>query len=288
MFNGARPEFCYTTKPQQLSDLLSDKLKGTVVICNDESASRWRHDLNYSLVYGIGEAKGLEFKSVLILDFFNDLPDQKPWRNLLLNRVDPDYNKHHPLVETQLKLLYVAVTRCIERLFLVETRSSLAGAAAVRWLTTSKKSKSSHALATSNDVMKLSAMNMTSDEFVIQGVENAQQAESLELELDQAVALLDRSIFCFDAANSELVSKARVHKRSVQFRFELTRIKTSLPETKLNMIVEAKAAQIIEALLRENIFIECLYLTETVAPFLSSYTRREIENRISSKLRLLN
>jgi hypothetical protein len=64
-----------------LAVFLSDKLKGTVVFVHDESAHYWRQALgDYKLVYGIRKAKGLEFKSVMLLDFFKEFPSylQKP------------------------------------------------------------------------------------------------------------------------------------------------------------------------------------------------------------------
>jgi hypothetical protein len=44
--------------------------------------------LDYPLVYGIREAKGLEFQCVLLVDFFGGLPYlfQTRWRDLLLER----------------------------------------------------------------------------------------------------------------------------------------------------------------------------------------------------------
>ena len=42
-----------------LKTLLSDKLNGAVVLCHDDSAAYWRSMLDYTLVYGIREAKGL-------------------------------------------------------------------------------------------------------------------------------------------------------------------------------------------------------------------------------------
>ena len=42
-----------------LKTLLSDKLNGAVVLCHDDSASYWRSMLDYTLIYGIREAKGL-------------------------------------------------------------------------------------------------------------------------------------------------------------------------------------------------------------------------------------
>lgn len=86
------------------------------------------------------------------------------------------------MVETRLKLLYTAVTRCIEQLFFVETSASHSGNAAVRWLTTTSTMKaevgplkgseqkwSEDVLATRNDVQNVDAMSMTCDEWVSSG-----------------------------------------------------------------------------------------------------------------------
>ena len=62
LFHGSRPGVLHKINTKQLSILLSDKLKGTVVLCHDDSAHHWRRALgDYKLVYGIREAKGLEF-----------------------------------------------------------------------------------------------------------------------------------------------------------------------------------------------------------------------------------
>ena len=54
-------------------------------------------------------------------------------------------------------------------------------------------------------------MSLTSDEFVSDGISNAELASSVE-ELDQAQLLLERSIWCFEQTdNIELAAKARIH-----------------------------------------------------------------------------
>lgn len=91
-----------------------DRLKALIsVLTHDGSVSYWKKLLDYELVYGVRAAKGLEFKSVIVLDFFVDLPRgvQKPWRDLILDRGGGDA----PELEGQIKLLYTAVTRCVER-----------------------------------------------------------------------------------------------------------------------------------------------------------------------------
>ena len=143
LFKGARPGVFHKVDVQQLSALLKQNLQGAVVLTHDASAAYWRELLDHQLVYGIREAKGLEFKTVILLNFFGEIPSslQKPWRDLLLNRAQPDFATQFPLVETHLKLAYTAVTRCIEQLFFAETTPSDAGDAAVRWLTTSMNRK---------------------------------------------------------------------------------------------------------------------------------------------------
>ena len=104
------------------------------------------------LVYGVREAKGLEFKTVIILDFFREIPSslQKPWRELVLDRAAQDLERSYPLVSTFLKLLYTGITRSIEKLFFVETKSSTAGDATMRWLT--KKDSDRASYATRNNI----------------------------------------------------------------------------------------------------------------------------------------
>ena len=298
LFQGSRPGVLHKVNVQHLTTLLSDKLKGTVVLCHDESVRHWRRTLgNYKLVYGIREAKGLEFKSVMILDFFAELPSSlhKPWRNLLLNRESLDFGIKHPLVGMQLKLLYTGITRCIDRLFIVETSSSIAGDAVVRWLTTSSVKKvelgvigrcQQHPLATRNNIGSVEAMVMTSDEFVSEGFNNAELAETAEVDLEQAQNYLDQAIWCFEQAdNLELATKARTHRRSVQFRIHLIPSHDH-KHTNDHAVVEMKGSQLMGSLMKESLLFEVLNVYYSISPFLSTYAKEELEGRFISKIRL--
>lgn len=285
LFKGARPGVFHKIDVQQLSTLLKEDLQGAVVITHDESASHWKNVLDHQLVYGIREAKGLEFKTVIILDFFAELPSllQKPWRNLLLNRVDSDFEFAFPLVETHLKLIYTGVTRSIEQLFFAESKSSIAGDAAVRWLTTAmhkKEEANSEPLATINDMMDIKSMALTNDEFCIVGIDNAEVAGSSDIELEQAMSYLDRAVFCFEKAqSSELASKAYAHSRSVQLRLKIA----SAPADYCKHI-EGDAAQVIEKLLKVNLLSECVNLLDLIGPQLSEYTQRKLVELLTSKI----
>ena len=231
-----------------------------------------------------GESKGLEFKTVILLDFFCEIEPslQKPWRDLLLNRAksDHEFATKYPLVETHLKLMYTGVTRCIEQLFFAETISSDAGTAAVRWLTTKKKDHADgEALATKNDVTELESMSMTNDEFQIMGIENAEQAESSSIELNQAIEYLRNAVYCFDMADSpRLKAKAETHLKSLELRSKV--ISTSDDyET-----VENEAAEVVEQLLREDLLSETVSLINDITPRLPQYTRVKLEEEITTKL----
>ena len=276
LFQGSRPGLLHKVKANQLATLLSDKLNGTVVLVHDESADYWRKALgDYKLVYGIREAKGLEFKSVMILDFFSELPSSlhKPWRNLLLDREGQDFETKYSLVGNHLKLVYTGITRCIERLFFVETSSSIAGDTIVRWL-------KQNSLATKNNVNDIEAMAMTSDEFLREGFNNAEQGESAE-ELDSAYIALDRAVWCFEQAdNLHLAAKARTHRLSITFRLDLAK------DIGDEDMVEVKGAQMVESLTREGLLLEVMNVFYSIRPFMGEYAKDQLETLFISNVRL--
>jgi hypothetical protein len=259
-------------------------MQGAVVLTHDDIASRWREILGYDLVYGVREAKGLEFKTCIILDFFCEIPDslQKPWRDMLFNRVSDNFEQY-PLIETYLKLIYTATTRCIEQLFIAETKSSVAGDATVRWLTTTMKKEEGNgaSFATINSVGDLESMSMTNDEFCVVGIDNAELAGSPDIELDQTISYLDRAIYCFKKASSpELVVKAQTHKQSVHLRSKLA----SLSDNDDKNQIEEEAAPVIEKLLSENLLLECTSLLNALIPLLTNYTQNKLDEEITSKI----
>lgn len=294
LFKGARPGVFHKVDVQQLSALLKRNLQGAVVLTHDASATHWRELLDHQLVYGIREAKGLEFKTVILLNFFGEIPTsmQKPWRDLLLNRAQPDLATQYPLVETHLKLAYTAVTRCIEQLFFAETTSSDAGDAAVRWLTTTSTNRKDQAdggggdaLATINNVADLESMTMTNDEFRIVGIDNAELAESPEIGLGQAVDYLRRAAYCFEKAQSpDLVAKARAHTSSLRLRMKIASSTIEGEEDHYYATTEVDTAGVVEQLLGENLLSESLRLLGDVAPVLPRYTRGKLGETITSKI----
>lgn len=140
---------------------------------HDESVQSLKEELNYKHpVIGIRDSKGLEFRDVVIVDFFSDLEAeaQKAWRELLRDRDISTIKPGFPQLEGHLKLLYTAITRTSRRLFFVETKPSIAGRAFFRWLVMTK------GLAEYQDASKMETA-LTPDEWRCFGVDMAVNAE---------------------------------------------------------------------------------------------------------------
>jgi hypothetical protein len=179
---------------------------------HNSNVSRWKRTLDYPLGYGIQSAKGLEFKTVILLDSFLDLhPNlQKTWRDLFLGRWSETFHIHYPEIESQMKLLYTGVTRCIEQLFFAKTKSSISGDAFVRRITTgsvktNNLKRHSEALVTLNNVGDdVEKMPMTRDEWISSSILNAEAAEDeSKTDLSISESLLNKSIYCFEQADNQ-------------------------------------------------------------------------------------
>ena len=298
LFGGPRPGMFYKIKPETMATLVAKEMQGTVILTHDENVDECIKKLGgYELVYGIRKAKGLEFKSVIILDFFSSLPNnlQKPWRELLLNRADAfQFQIDHPEVEGQLKLLYTAVTRCIDTLKFAETEGSTSGAAFMRFAEEEKDGKP--AIATRNKIGDIVNMSLTQDEvscnnikfwtldlfcivpiliffntflllsdaksiqWLASGITNAEAAEA-EVSGDNihAQSLMEKAIYCFkQASNDSFGKKAEIQLASFKLRlkiFNVGRSRTSA-DAESSSDIEKEAVELFVKLLKENLVLE--------------------------------
>mmetsp|Transcript_14447 Transcript_14447/g.40206 ORF Transcript_14447/g.40206 Transcript_14447/m.40206 type:complete len:2450 (-) Transcript_14447:2893-10242(-) len=287
LFTGPRPGVFHPIHVDRLRTLICEKLNGVVVLTHDSSVRYWKKALgNYQLVYGIRAAKGLEFKSVIILDFFCELPQelQKPWRNLLLGR---DEQNAKPELEGQLKLLYTAVTRCIEQLFFAETSRSSSGDAFVRWLTTT--SIRPKTLATRQSVDDVEKMVLTQDEWVASGLDNAELAESTqETNLEESLSLMEKARFCFQHGKEEKLSRrARTHRAALIFRRDLVLREMNGGTKPVIGTVEFQVARLMDKLLSEDLRLEALRVVKFALPYLGDYPRDRLGKIIMPKLRAM-
>ncbi|CAG8456098.1 7109_t:CDS:10 [Funneliformis mosseae] len=102
-----------------------------VIIVRNEKAKQRVKDLNsdIGLVLTVFEAKGMEFNDVLLYDFFTDSPVHLHWR-VILSVLDDysegirDFNSDkHYILFSELKHLYVAITRARKRLWIFDKNS---------------------------------------------------------------------------------------------------------------------------------------------------------------------
>ncbi len=297
LFSGPRPGVYDRVPADRLSTLVSEKLNGIVILTHDEKVESWRERLDgYPLVYGIRAAKGLEFKRVILLDFFSDLPKDmlKPWRELILGRAEDDFKVKYPEIEGHLKLLYTAVTRCIEQLFFAETESTMAGDAFIRWITTNTVKNGvkprNVSLATRNNISDIEKMTLTRDEWLASGIENAEFAESdVGNDLEKAIQLLERAKYCFQEAkekDNELFRKAHAHLESIKFISQLPPLVSEKDDENANFdeAIEIRGAQIAKSLLSQGLLTATEDLCTNISPYISTYSRQRLEKEFIPQL----
>ena len=197
----------------------------------------------------------------------------------IIFREGSDFELKYPLVETHLKLIYTATTRCIEQLFFAETSSSIAGDAVTRWLTTAKPSNddtthNTEAIATHNNVSDLDSMIMT-DCWYRQcrtsffawyrlGTINklSQQGNILPWQGTEFWA-------CSQSKYTPPKCSDTIQKHCTKCVFEA---------------IEREVAQLTRSLLKEDLLSECSKLLDYIDPYLSTYTKEKLEEKIIAKI----
>ncbi|CAJ1966167.1 unnamed protein product [Cylindrotheca closterium] len=305
VFVGPRPGVFEKVEVKVLADLLANKMNGTVVLVHDSTLQYWKEALGYPLIRTIRESKGLEYKSVIILDFFGDLCHQvdegvqKAWRGLLLRGEVDGLSSKYPEIEAHLKLLYTAITRCIEQLFFVETADTMPGKAFVRWLTTTttswhkEKEKSAEALATKNKVLDVQARVMTKDEALQSGIQLAAAAEAEgRSDVEASKTLLDQAIYYFELADESMYKKkAQVHLESIGIRSNLPPLPSSSEEEKEDDTayeqyrdLESNIARTVGKLFDEGLLLEGRDLCSCLVPYVPKRTQQRLKMEIVGPL----
>lgn len=231
------------------------------------------------MVLSIRDSKGLEFPDVIIVDFFRLLPveQQKPWRLLLQGKVnEATQQPGFPEVETQLKQLYTAITRCSKRLYMVETDLSDAGQAFVRFLCGEKE------LAIKQDVMDVQETIKTMDEWASTGVQYASNADAAESD-ERMEFWLEKAMYCFQQSKSkELECKAQLHLDSIQLR------KDYATRTREDIVDEVKfeweVAQHLKKLATEGLLMEASHFFNIAMFLLNDFCRNALEERLLNLL----
>lgn len=128
MFTGCKPD-ALANHNLDSSDLsakaASFGAEQVILVRDQESKQELRKAIgNVGLVLTIVQSKGMEFNDVVLYDFFSSCPDPGGLRRLplLLNADSNNFDSRaHVSMCTELKHLYVAVTRARKNLFLLES-----------------------------------------------------------------------------------------------------------------------------------------------------------------------
>jgi hypothetical protein len=239
----------------------------------------------------------------VIVDFFSQLPesDQKWWKRKLaaasssesagggggddLSGGESDF----PQMETQLKLLYTAVTRCCNRLVFVETRKTPAGSAFFRWLADRQLAEQLYIDPAGADGAAGGAAGdagggevfMSNDEWRVRGIDFALAADG-----SNAIFLLRNAVKCFDRAG--VLAKGLRDRAAASEQFEILKNKimqAAYLSTTISSALEAETSENICRCIKLQLLHEAHELCELIAPyFANKYQGKLFYNDISTKL----
>jgi len=247
-------------------------------------------------VLSIKDSKGLEFSDVILVDFFKGLESnlQKPWREMLrvhdgrsengIADALKEYQDQFPEIETHLKHLYTAVTRCKTRFFIAETGPSLAGDQFSKWLMVRDQK-----LMSKQFVDAVEKIVKTADEWAAQGLEYAKRGEP-QTEFEEAIKDFTRAKTAFEyAEDPDLLEKVKVHLDSLQLRQKIyfrkdTTSLAELVEDSGERSFEEIAMTLLMKLAEENLLKECSRLFTAVEPLLDDLPREKLRERLAPLL----
>ena len=178
-----------------------------------------------------------------------------------------------PEIETHIKLLCTAITRCSKRLFFAETAVSIAGDAFCKWATITAANSSPETLAVKQILDSVERMAKTTDEWRSSGTDFGIEAESTD-DVKQATMWIGRAVYDFKkSGDTELECKSNVHQRSVEFRCELAAIHESKTAYDKDHI-EREASSILDSLLRMGLLFEARKVITFLSPLLGDYSKK--------------
>ena len=168
--NGPRPQMCRAwtdANPLSVLHAIWCQNERRRILVWDDHRDEYSAGPLSGFVFGIRESKGLEHSHVVIVDFFCNLPKvhQQAWKWLASGSGKPPVLPVELVL--QLKILYVAITRCCQDLVFVETRNSPAGSAWIRHLTAHAKLAVELKLI---DFDVASKVTMGPDEWLVEGL----------------------------------------------------------------------------------------------------------------------
>ena len=276
LYKGPRPGLMLVSE-ERLVGLLG-KNDGMVLLTHEHARARLQGLCGEQrVVLGLREAKGLEFPEVALVDFFSSFEraDQIHWKQLLLatnKGASTSLRYDCPALETQLKLLYTAITRAERRLYLIETKRSIAGTAFFNFV-------QARELAQPQEMVQggLGSELLTNDEWVSRGLDFAITAKEVG-NIEEEAAWLRRASLCFESArHAEMLRRTRAHMLSVMMRKKLVEGGGWSEQKEVTPEVELEGMRAARACLSTGMLREAVEMLQMLLPRLSPRARELLE-----------
>ena len=233
LVSGPKPALAHTD--YETVKTMVDNNPQLKVLVRDEHRAETRAELGVGkrAVFGLREAKGMEFDQVLVLNFFGQSKWQKEWKALLNDAIAGGVDGHVKVnandlpgeMALELKLLYTGITRARHHLFFVETRNVQSSKSWFRCLGTL-----SLGLEVSGAKLASSTKGvMTSQGWLAEGFDLASVA--VDKNGEEALDFWARVVETFDKAGdigNQHKDRACIQLGAVEAKFRLERAATAL------------------------------------------------------------
>jgi hypothetical protein len=295
LYKGPRPGLLLVSEEKLVETLGMNE--GLVILTHEHITERLQQLCGAQrIVLGIREAKGLEFPDVAVVDFFSSLTreDQLRWREIMSmdedelqesgQRKGVDLRYTFPELETQLKLLYTAITRSERSLYLIETKRSVAGAAFFAQMRDRGLAQVQELLSSADAVL------LTHDEWVSRGLDFATAAKETA-QIEDELTWLRRAIQCFDCAdNAEIRRRARAHLASALLRKKLLESVSkdqtleADAEAEFTEELETEAMRVIRGCITSSMLREAVEVCQLVLPLLTARSQQLLTSEVLKPL----
>jgi hypothetical protein len=311
---GERPDFLdlsidqghSVSGMQKLTQLLAHD-QHAVVLTRDsrlqdvKAALRDTEDLNNTCL-DIVDSKGLEFSDVWIVDFFSqsERAQQKGFKKLFSVDYNPAQDPMRPEIETDMKLLYTAITRCKSRLVFIETAGSNgAFQKFTNWLRQQDLAKPMP--VETDSAVGMPTRLLSGDEWRKRGVNFVSDVDVEETgeDYEKSLARLDEAAVCFrKAKDQELLHRCDVLKSLLEFKAggsvfqEVASIDTLLPDNREDAAEAAVVAEtpvaVVQLVSMTTKLLQAGMPYEAAVLVAEATAEGTLANKLSQKLRRLS
>ncbi len=117
-FHGPSPIVLTGVSESEIANFVRSGADRAIIVREDQQRDRLIDQLQTELVFTIRDAKGLEFRSVILWNFNSDEKSRSLWENILSENTA---TIHSAVIRHELSLLYVGITRAQRNLVVYDS-----------------------------------------------------------------------------------------------------------------------------------------------------------------------